>query len=59
MYLNVNNALTQETLGGLKIVSSSVNVVNSSSPSADNNLGLILGLSIPIGILGTFSFNYL
>jgi hypothetical protein len=48
-------------LGGLKVTASSIEVKGGyvSGPLSASSLGIILGVSIPLGILRNIFFNYL
>jgi hypothetical protein len=51
MFYNIQNAAQVQNLGNLPVISSSVVVVGGVLASPSNNLGIILGICIPIGVL--------
>ena len=51
MFYNIQNAAQVQNLGNLPVISSSVVVVGGVLATPSNNLGIILGICIPIGVL--------
>ena len=57
----MQEAATAATLGGLSVISSKIEVKGGyvSGPLSASSLGIILGVSIPLGILRNIFLNYL
>ena len=54
---DVASGIAEGPIGGLEIESSSVSATGFSAEE-DSDLGLILGVSIPVGILSNFCFLF-